>query len=239
MVGVDLVLSSGFLAFAAQAGFLAAVEDVGLEVEGVCGTSSGALAGALWSAGMPAEELFHELCQRTPLAWVTPHLCVWRGLFRLDPVVASLAEQLPERFEDLPHAFGAGVAAGAEAVLLTEGPLVSAVAASCAVPYLFVPVDVGGRTFVDGGAVDRTMLGAWRALRPGRTVVLHFLEPSHGAPGGSEGLADLVVRSPRSGAKLWSLGDARGRFDAARTRTRDLLEAWHGGSADDGGPQRV
>ena len=43
----DLVLSSGFLAFARQAGFLEAVEQLGLAVDGVCGTSSGALAGAL------------------------------------------------------------------------------------------------------------------------------------------------------------------------------------------------
>ena len=43
--GYDLVLSSGFLAFALHAGFLQAVEDVGLPVRGVMGTSAGALIG--------------------------------------------------------------------------------------------------------------------------------------------------------------------------------------------------
>ncbi len=236
---MDLVLSSGFLAFAAQAGFLAAVEDVGLEVDGVCGTSSGALAGALWSAGMPAEELFHELCHRTPLSWVAPHWRPWKGLFRMDPVLHRLAEHLPDRVDQLPHAFGAGVAAEGEAHLLTAGPLVAAVAASCAVPYLFVPVEVEGRAFVDGGAVDRTMLSRWRAQRPGHTVVLHLLDPSHGAGGDDSAQADVVVRSPRSGARLWSLGDARGRFDAARTRAGAVLGDWCGGRTDDGGPQQV
>ena len=51
----DLVLSSGFLAFAAQCGFLQAVEESGIAVDGVCGTSSGALAGALWASGWPAQ----------------------------------------------------------------------------------------------------------------------------------------------------------------------------------------
>ncbi len=223
-MGVDLVLSSGFLAFAAQAGFLAAVEDLGLDVDGVCGTSSGALAGALWSAGMPAETLFEELCQRAPLSWVQPHLRVWQGLFRLDPVLRRLAADLPARFEELPHAFGAGVAAGGHAHLLTSGPLVEAVAASCAVPWLFTPVVVDGRRFVDGGAVDRTMLTHWRAHRPGRTVVLHLLDPSHGASRPEDGAGDVVVRSPPSGAKLWSLGEARPRFEAARDRARRVLE---------------
>ena len=224
-MGVDLVLSSGFLAFAAQAGFLAGVEDVGVEVDGLCGTSSGALAAALWSAGMPAEELFGELCQRTPLSWVRPHLRVWRGLFALDAVIHRLSEDLPGRFEELPHAFGAGVAEGGEARLLTSGPLVEAVAASCAVPYLFAPVQVEGRAFLDGGAVDRTMLRRWRGHRPGRVVVLHLVEASHGVVRPHDEEGDVVVRSPPSGAKLWSLGDARSRFLAARARARESLEA--------------
>jgi len=238
-MGVDLVLSSGFLAFAAQAGFLAAVEDVGLSVDGVCGTSSGALAGALWSAGMPAEELFHELCHRRPLSWVRAHRRPWRGLFRLDPVLARLARDLPADFDGLPHPFGAGVARDGRAHLLTEGPLVEAVAASCAVPYLFTPVEVAGHTYVDGGAVDRTALSAWRARRPGRVVVMHLLDASHGAVGDDAGDAEVVVRSPRSGAKLWSLGDARGRFERARAAATDVLRAYVEAGHDGGGREQV
>lgn len=47
----DLVLSSGFLAFAGHSGFLQAVEDSGVKVAGVMGTSAGALAGSLYCAG--------------------------------------------------------------------------------------------------------------------------------------------------------------------------------------------
>lgn len=49
--GCDLVLSSGFLAFAYHSGFLEAVAEAGIRVRGVMGTSSGALSGALYSAG--------------------------------------------------------------------------------------------------------------------------------------------------------------------------------------------
>ena len=54
---VDIVLSSGFLAFGRHLGFLRGVEAQGIPVNGVCGTSSGALVGALWTAGVSLEEM--------------------------------------------------------------------------------------------------------------------------------------------------------------------------------------
>ncbi len=225
---VDLVLSSGFLAFAAQAGFLAAVQDVGLDVDGLCGTSSGALAGALWAAGHDAHTVFDELTARSPLAWLTPHASIWRGAFRLDGVVEQLGEWLPPRFEDLERPLGVGVATadGGHAVI-TSGPLPEAVAASCAVPHLFVPITLEGRQVHDGGAVDRTALRAWRALRPDASLVLHRIERSAGTDA-DDGAVPLLaeVRSPRSGAQLWSLGDARGRFEATRHQAAATLSSW-------------
>lgn len=47
----DLVLSSGFLAFASHSGFLKAVNEAEVNVGGVMGTSAGALSGSLYSAG--------------------------------------------------------------------------------------------------------------------------------------------------------------------------------------------
>ena len=47
----DLVLSSGFLAFANHSGFLKAVSEAEINVGGVMGTSAGALSGSLYSAG--------------------------------------------------------------------------------------------------------------------------------------------------------------------------------------------
>lgn len=63
--GCDLVLSSGFLAFAYHAGFLEAVSDAGITVRGVMGTSSGALAGSLFCAGYSPLEVI--MCTRSDL----------------------------------------------------------------------------------------------------------------------------------------------------------------------------
>ncbi len=52
-----MVLSSGFLSFANHSGFLLAIEEEGLEVTGVMGTSAGALSGSLYCAGMTPRQV--------------------------------------------------------------------------------------------------------------------------------------------------------------------------------------
>lgn len=65
----DLVLSSGFLAFAGHSGFLQAIEDAGVKVSGVMGTSAGALAGSLYCAGYTPRQV-----RTQPLK---PYLSFW------------------------------------------------------------------------------------------------------------------------------------------------------------------
>lgn len=221
----DLVLSSGFLAFARQAGFLLAVEETELRVDGVCGTSSGALAGAMWCAGMSAAQIAEEMSARRPLALCSPHLAPWRGLFRMDSIVRRLSELLPPRFEDLQRPFGVGVMSpSGQHRLITSGPLPVAVAASMAIPKLFVPVELDAQPWCDGAFADRTALEPWLDHRGRSTrALVHLVDSSNS--GGAEpdpALAPLV-RTPRSHAKLWSLGDFQGQLEEARQRTLQVL----------------
>lgn len=229
---VDLVLSSGFLAFARQTGFLTAVEEVGLGVDGICGTSSGALAGALWAAGMPAARIGELLYAKVPVRRVRPHLAPWRGAFSLAPVITELRRWLPARIEDLDRPFGVGVMDAARRPhLLTEGPLAEAVAASCAIPWVFAPVDVGGTAWADGGLVDRTFLGAWRSRRPDAAVLLHLVDSSRGDGVVPDAPGVTVVRSGVSGASFFSLGDFAGQAAQTRQRTLDALTAGRSAAA--------
>ena len=54
----------------------------------------------------------------------------------------------------IPLAVVATDLAAHEAVVFSEGDLRTAVAASIAIPVLFAPVQIEGRTFVDGGIVN-------------------------------------------------------------------------------------
>ena len=166
MATTDLVLSSGFLAFARHIGFLRAVEAAELEVGAICGTSSGALVAALWAAGYTPEAIAFELSSRKPLSLFRVHARPWRGLFSLRAMVELLEGLLPPAFSDLDRPLGVGVVDRAGRYrLLTEGSLARSVAASCAMPYIFEPVRIDGEDYIDGGAVDRLGLTAWRAWR--------------------------------------------------------------------------
>ncbi len=224
MGSIDVVLSSGWLAFASHAGFLAALEELEIPVGAVGGTSSGALTGMLWAAGMPAREILALARSRRPVAWMRPHRRPWRGLMKLDPLVEELRRYLPASFADLPTAAGVGVIDGRGAFrLLRSGPLPEAVAASCAVPGLFAPVDVGGAAYADGGVADRLGLLHWREVRGGARPWVHLIRSSRvwSAPPGIDHAE--VVHSPRSGAHLWSLGDAEGRFERTRRASLEAL----------------
>lgn len=221
---VDLLLSSGFLAFARHAGVLMAVEEVGLEVDAVVGTSSGSLVGALWAAGMPATRIAEEIADRRPLSLMALHWRPWEGLFRLEPLMRWLSAHVPARIEDLPRPFAVGVvdAAGSPR-LLRQGPLPAAIAASCAIPRIFRPVDVDGERLADGGYADRLMYAPWRAWRGQRPALAHLVDRSAGKDP-TDDLSGLpVIRTPRSGAHFWSLGDVAAGVELARQRALAVL----------------
>ncbi len=199
------------------------MEESGIEVDGLCGTSSGALAGALWAAGWPAEDIYGELCGQPPIGFVRPHPAFWRGLFSLSAVVERLRSDLPAKFEDLKRPFGVGVVQAGNPRLLTSGDLPLAVAASCAIPYVFSPVLIEGDPCSDGGALDRTALSSWRAHRPGRDITLHLVDRSSGSTVEPDLDGVRLVRSSRSGAQFWSLGDTRTKYDRTRAAALAVL----------------
>ena len=238
------MLSSGFLAFAYHAGFLAAVEDLSLVVGGVMGTSAGALTGALYAAGYSPSAVAEILSESSPLSYLSPCEEPWSGVLRLDGAVARLRQLLPPTFAALPRRFACGVVdrTGAHR-LLTSGPLPEAVVASMAIPGLFravpVPSHPHSGPYVDGGKADRIGLRPWLAAaavarRPARRTLCHIIarsSPFSGADDVAAALADappsagpvLVVRSPKSDSSLLQLRDFEGQFAAARARSADAL----------------
>jgi len=221
---MDLVLSSGFLAFARHVGVLEAIEERNTPIDGICGTSSGALIGALWAAGMPAKEIAKEIASRPPLSLVRPHWAFWQGALSLNALLAQLRLWLPATFQELPRPFAVGVEApGGEHRLLKAGPLPESVAASCAVPYLFAPIQVEGVVYRDGGRVDRLGLAPWRQLRGDRPTVVHQVERTAGTDTDTPMGNALVIHTPPSGAKLWNLGDFEGQQQLAKERALEVL----------------
>lgn len=153
---VHLAMSSGFFGFYAHAGALAALLDAGVTLDGLAGSSAGALVTGLYAGGVSPDAMRDTLARlRREDFWdPAPGLGLLRGRrFRalLDELVRGA------RVEDVaipyrPSVFDLGAR---ETLVLREGALAEAIHASCALPGLFHPVRAQGRLLSDGGIADR------------------------------------------------------------------------------------
>lgn len=177
------VLSGGGSLGAVQVGMLLALEEGGIKPDLVVGTSVGALNGA-WVAGakpitdlgqvwrsLRRQDVFPARLLGGFLGFVgqSDHLVSAAGLRR------TVAEHLSfERMEDatIPfHVVATDVLSG-EDVRLSSGSAVDAVLASAAIPGVFPPVEIDGRSLMDGGAVNNTPISHAAALGADQVWVL-------------------------------------------------------------------
>jgi NTE family protein len=171
MPGVDLryepnlglALGGGGALGAAHAGVLEVLHERGIRPSIVVGTSAGSIAGGAFASGSDPYEFSRLVCAAS---WgdfgtfsMTPGLGLLdtEGLRRTVESIGhdSLIEDLPVRFAAV-----ATDVTSEETVLIDHGSLVEAIGASIAVPGLFRPKELHGRTFVDGGVLQNLPLEA-------------------------------------------------------------------------------
>ncbi|WP_344834427.1 patatin-like phospholipase family protein [Actinocorallia longicatena] len=179
---VGFVLGGGGALGAHELGMLRALDERGVRPDLVVGTSIGAINGVFVAAD-PAKavdrlrELWAGAAARRAFSaspWKRIRTLAASGthLHPVEPLWQALEEVLPVTdFGGLAVPFQC-VAAGVETAMarwFSEGPLVPAVLASCAVPGLLPPVRIGGRHYFDGGLVHSIPVG--RAVELGATTV--------------------------------------------------------------------
>lgn len=166
---IGLALGGGAARGFAHILVLEAVEEMGLEIAGIAGTSIGALMGASYAARPEAADL-REYCLRyfeAPTRALAKLVPTRRGgVFRnglwggMTPDAVKLMEAalppVPRLIEelDLPFTAVATDFYSGQAVRLSRGSLIPAVAASAAIPGIIAPVLHEGRVLVDGGLVE-------------------------------------------------------------------------------------
>jgi len=166
------VLGGGGLLGAHQVGMLRALAEANIAPELVVGTSIGAVNGAFVAADPAgAAAQLSELWRGAALQEAFSEN-LWERAVRLARSGTHLHSIEPASvFADLEVPFQC-VAASIEratASWFSEGPLVPAVLASCAVPGLLPPVEIGGEHHFDGGLVNSIPVG--RAVQLGATCV--------------------------------------------------------------------
>ena len=164
-----LVLSGGGLKGLAHIGVLRALEEHGLVPSLVVGSSIGSLIGAAWASGVPLRQMEARarVVRRRDIFQVAHTDVAFRrlqapALYRREPLeflVRSLVGDVT--FRDLPRRLlvntvdlhsGIQVLWGLPGLLDTS--VADAVVASCALPGIFPPRVINGRSYVDGAVVE-------------------------------------------------------------------------------------
>jgi NTE family protein len=149
---VGLALAGGFARGIAHIGVLRVLQEAGIPIDCVSGTSVGALIGAGYCAGASLEEM-QNIGSVTSFADFGRWTPSWLGLAtnqRMEKYLARFASV--KTFEELqtPLAVATTDINAGVSVYYSHGPLAPVIRASCAYPGLFVPIQYDGRTLVDG-----------------------------------------------------------------------------------------
>ena len=149
---LGLALGGGFARGIAHIGVLKVLEEEGIPVDFVAGTSVGSIIGAGYCSGMTAAEL-SDLARTLRLSSLARLTLSRYGFYNNDRMVRFFERVLKQhRFEDLkiPLAIVATEFRTGEPAVFTEGKLVDPIRASCAYPGMFLPVEIGGKSYIDG-----------------------------------------------------------------------------------------
>ena len=154
---IALALGGGAARGFAHVGVIAALEDAGIKVDMVLGTSAGSLVGAIYASGKNAAQL-QEIALKMEEAEITDWTLPFfnRGILRGEALSNYINRQVNNKLiESLPMPLGivATDLKSGQGVLFTQGDTGRAVRASSAVPSIFTPVKIGDREYVDGGLV--------------------------------------------------------------------------------------
>jgi len=155
---VALVLGGGAFHGMAHAGVIKVLEDAGIPIDLIVGTSAGSMVGALY-ADCPKIDSLVPLIKSTKTKDVFDF-----SLFRSSEGFVS-GKKLQKYLNNNLHvseieettipfvAVTTDLEKGGS-VALKAGPIAPSVNASCAIPGIFEPVKMYGTTFVDGGVLD-------------------------------------------------------------------------------------
>ncbi len=169
---IGVALGGGFARGIAHIGVLKVLEEEGIPVRMIAGTSVGAIMGAAYCSGLTIpelEEIAHKVRFTTFARWTISRF----GFASNDRMVAFLKQHLKvHNFEDLRIPLGVTATDfnTGKGRVFTSGPIIDPVRASCAYPGMFLPVEIQGSWLVDGmlsypvPTVPLRQMGAERVL---------------------------------------------------------------------------
>jgi NTE family protein len=193
---IGVALGGGFARGIAHIGVLKVLEEEGIPVRVVTGTSVGALIGAAYCCGLSITELekiAHSVRFTTFARWTISRY----GFATNDRMVAFLTRILKVKtFEELRIPLGVTATDfnTGEGVVFHSGGIIDPVRASCAYPGMFLPVEIRGRYLVDGMLSHPVPTRPLREMGADRVLAIH-LKGTWAAGGAPRHLFDVIGQS--------------------------------------------
>jgi NTE family protein len=163
-VRVAVVLSGGGARALAHAGVLEVLEQHKIPIDLIVGSSAGSIIGALYADEPHAHNMKNKVIALNKwdlldLNWFASVQMLWRLTGPVEGNAIKLFVQKNIRAKDfnqlkIPLAVVTTDANKGEAFVIRSGPLAPALHASSAIPMLFNPVRIYGKTLVDGGVAS-------------------------------------------------------------------------------------
>ncbi|MFV8754690.1 patatin-like phospholipase family protein [Nannocystaceae bacterium ST9] len=165
---LGLVLSGGGARSFAHIGVIAALAELGIEIDAVAGASSGAAVGASLAAGHDIatirDRMVFVMARKSPFGVPTLPLVSLRDSTRTAKVIEEACEGYTLEDLWLPFvAVSTNLSRGA-VHLHRRGPLARALLASGSMPVIMPPVLEAGDVLCDGGLLDNLPVGPARTL---------------------------------------------------------------------------
>lgn len=243
---IGLVLSGGGARGVAHLGIIRALEEQGVTISAVSGTSAGALAGAFYCAGYSPDQTC-EIIEKTNFMLALRPAFNWRSLLNIERGYFELLKYFPnDSFESLKIPLFVTTTDLNRGItkVYKKGQLIKPVLASCCIPVVFDPITIGKRTLVDGGILDNLPIrpvkkscdkvialhcnpidghyeaGNWRDVME-RSLMMMMTQHSHGKRKG----CDLFLEPPGLGSyKVFDFKKAREIFDFGYAYAQSEIE---------------
>lgn len=173
---IGVALGGGFARGIAHIGVLKVLEEAGIPVRVITGTSVGALIGACYCSGLSIGEMeavAHNSRFTTFARWTVSRY----GFASNDRMVSFLARTLKVKtFEEMSIPLGVTATDfnTGEGVVFHSGSIIDPVRASCAYPGMFLPVEIRGRYLVDGMLSHPVPTRPLREMGAERVLAVHL-----------------------------------------------------------------
>jgi len=191
---IGIALSGGGARGAAHIGVLQALNELGVFPDHISGSSAGALVGALYAVGYTPKEI-QKISESQSFMKIFHLAFSTKGLTNPRFLDKFLRQHLPEgtfKSLEIPLYVCATNIDKGEFRVLSDGDLIKAVMASCAIPLLFKPVEIEGELYVDGGLMNNL------PIEPLKKSCAKFIGVGvcpHVYHAGVKGITDIGLRS--------------------------------------------